>query len=274
MSAVGIMVLSPDGLFIRMIDTDLWTLMFLRGLFMGLCMLLINGFVNHKNPIQQFKQIDKHAWAIIGLMVVNSFFFVASIQTTSVAHTLIIVGSTPIVAAILGLIFLREKLPLYTWVTIFIVVIGLVFVVFDDQQSSLQGDLYALIACILWSFNFILARLTRVDNMIAALTVSGFAIAVLSFPLTHLESVSMEQLYLSASLGLLVGIAFSLLTLAPRYMPTAQVALFMPLETVFGTLLVWWILHEYPGIISLSAGGIIIAAIMMNSYFQIRTSKN
>lgn len=272
MSAVGIMVLSPDGLFIRLIDADLWTLMFLRGLFMGLCMFIVNFIVNRKNPIQQFKQIDKHAWAIISLMVINSFFFVAAIQTTSVAHTLIIVGSTPIVAAILGLIFLKEKLPFYTWMTILIVVVGLVFVVFDEQQSTFKGDMFALAACVLWSFNFIFARLSKVDNMIAALSISGFVIAILSFPLTHLEAVTFEQVMLSLALGLLVGVAFSLLTLAPRYIPTAQVALFMPLETVFGTLLVWWVLHEYPGIVSLSAGGIIITTIMVNSYFEIKKS--
>ena len=239
---------------------------------MGLCMLAVNFIVNRKNPVQQFFQIDKHAWAIIGLMVINSFFFVAAIQTTSVAHTLIIVGSTPIVAAILGLIFLKEKVPFYTWMTILIVVVGLIFVVFDDQKSTFKGDMYALVACVLWSFNFIFARLSKVDNMIAALSVSGFAIAILSYPLTHLETVTFEQTMLSLTLGLFVGLAFSLLTLAPRYIPAAQVALFMPLETVFGTLLVWWVLQEYPGITSLSAGGIIIVAIMLNSYFEIKKS--
>jgi drug/metabolite transporter (DMT)-like permease len=41
------------------------------------------------------------------------------------------------------------------------------------------------------------------------------------------------------------------------------------LESVFGSLLVWWFLGEYPGLISLSAGLVIIGAIMLNSYFQI-----
>ncbi|MCK4709034.1 MAG: EamA family transporter, partial [Gammaproteobacteria bacterium] len=151
LAGIGILVLSPDSLLIRLINIDLWTLMFLRGLFMGICLFLLNFVVNSGNAIKQFQQLDRYAWGITVLMMVSSFFFVASIQNTSVAHTLIIVGAAPVVAAILGLIFLREKVSSNTWITIFVVVVGLVFVVYDDQQSNLIGDVYALIACLLWS---------------------------------------------------------------------------------------------------------------------------
>ena len=274
LASIGILVLSPDSLLIRLIDIDLWSLMFLRGLFMGICLFLLNFIVNSGQAINQFKQLDRYAWGITVLMVISSFFFVASIQNTSVAHTLIIVGAAPVVAAILGLIFLHEKVSFNTWLTIVVVVIGLVFVVYDDQQSSLVGDGYALMACLSWSINFILARLTRMKNLVSAMSLSGFSMALLSYPLINLQNLTLEQALLSLLLGLLVGIAFSLLTLAPRYIPAAEVAVFMPLESVFGSLLVWWFLGEYPGVISLTAGLIIIFAIMLNSYFQITKSSN
>ena len=274
LASIGILVLSPDSLLIRLIDTDLWTLMFLRGLFMGICLLLLNFVVNSGSAIKQFQQLDRYAWGIISLMIVSSFFFVASIQHTSVAHALIIVGAAPVVAAILGLIFLHEKVSSGSWLTIFIVVTGLVFVVYDDQQSSLLGDAYALVACLLWSTNFILARLTRMKNLVSAMSISGFGMALLSYPLSALQNITIEQALLSLILGLLVGVAFSLITLAPRFIPAAEVAVFMPLESVFGSLLVWWFLSEYPGLISLSAGLVIIGAIMLNSYFQITKSSN
>lgn len=272
LASIGILVLSPDSLLIRLINIDLWTLMFLRGLFMGVCLFLLNFLVNSEGSLKQFVKLDRYAWGIIALMTVSSFFFVASIQHTSVAHTLIIVGAAPVVAAVLGLIFLREKVAMETWITIFVVVTGLVFVVNDDQQSSLLGDVYAFVACLLWSTIFVLARLTRMKNLVAAMCVSGFGMALLSYPLTTLQNITLEQALLSLLLGLLVGVAFSLITLAPRYIPAAEVAVFMPLESVFGSLLVWWFLGEYPGMISLTAGLVIIAAIMLNSYSQITKS--
>ena len=42
MAFTGILLLSPDSLLIRLINIDLWTLMFLRGLFMGLSLFLLN----------------------------------------------------------------------------------------------------------------------------------------------------------------------------------------------------------------------------------------
>lgn len=274
LAGFGVFILSPDSLLIRLIDIDLWSLMFLRGLFMGICLFVINLFINAPAPLQQFRELDRYGWSIIFIMTVSSFFFVSSVQTTSVAHTLIIVGSVPVVAAIMGIIFLREPVSRNTWITIFIVVIGLAFVVYDDQQSSVEGDLYALVACLLWSGNFVLARLTTMKNMIAAMSVSGFLMALSALPLATFSAISVEQLALSVLLGLLVGVAFSMITLAPRFIPSAEVAVFMPLESVFGSLLVWWFLDEYPGWISLTAGSVIIGAIMINSYFQISKASN
>ncbi|MBC8212669.1 MAG: DMT family transporter [Gammaproteobacteria bacterium] len=268
----GIVLLSPDSLLIRLIDTDLWSLMFLRGLFMGVSLLLLNFVLHRGQAVQQFKMLDRYAWGIIVLTAISSFFFVASIQTTSVAHTLIIVGSTPVVAAVLALYFLHEKVSQNTWITIFIVVTGLAVVVYDDQQSTLKGDVYALIACLLWSVNFLLARLTRMADMVASMCIGGFMMALLSLPLAQLDTVSITQLLLSLLLGLLVGVSLSLITLAPRYILAAEVAVFLPLESVFGSLLVWWLVGEYPGSVSLTAGLVIVLAIMLNSYLQISRS--
>ncbi len=270
----GVLILSPDSLLIRLIDIDLWTLMFWRGLFMGLSLLLLNFSLNHSAPLRAFKQLDKYAWAIAVLMTISSIFFVSSIQTTSVAHTLIIVGSVPVVAAVLGIVFLRERVSGNSWMTIAIVVTGLVFVVYDNAKSNVLGDLYALVTSFLLAANFILARLTSVKNMIAVMSLGGFLIALASLPLASFDGITAQQLWLCMLVGTLVGGSFSLITLAPRYIPAAEVAVFMPLETVFGSLLVWWFLGENPGVISLVAGAVIIGAIMLNSYFQISKASN
>lgn len=273
LSTVGVVVLSPDSLLIRLINIDLWTLMFLRGVFMAISLFGVNFLLNRSQPLRQYTHLDRWAWSIILLMTSSSFFFVSSIQTTSVAHTLIIVGAAPVFAAVLGIMFLKESVTLPTWLTIIIVVVGLVFVVYDAEQSSLLGDFYALIACLLWSGIFVLSRKTRMKDMVSAMSVSGLVMALVTLPMASLHMVSTDQVLLGLLLGLMVGLAFSMITLAPRYIPAAEVAVFMPLEAVFGSLLVWWFLGEYPGIVSLSAGIVIIVTIMLNSYYQIKYSK-
>lgn len=270
----GVLILSPDSLLIRLINIDLWTLMFLRGVFMALSLLLVNYIVNSKQPLKQFLQFDRYAWGIVVILSVSNFFFVSAIQNTSVAHTLIIVGATPIVTALLGLILLREKVAFHTWITIVIVVIGLVFVVNDDRHSSLTGDVYAAVVCVLWSGIYVLARKTKMSNMIAPMCVSGLLIAIFNAPLANLEEVTLAQYLLGLLLGFLVGVAFALVTVAPRYIPAAEVAIFMSAETVFGVLWVWMFIGEFPGLVSLVAGLIIILTIMLNSYLNLKLQKS
>jgi drug/metabolite transporter (DMT)-like permease len=75
-------------------------------------------------------------------------------------------------------------------------------------------------------------------------------------------------------LGCLVAAALSQITMAPRYIPAAEVAVFMPMETVFGAFLVWLFLGEFPGLVSIIAGSIMILAIMISSFYQLKRSSS
>jgi len=270
LAGLGVLLLSPDSLLIRWIQLDLWTLMFLRGLFMFLTLLGLNLIIRRGRSLGGLFRLDRHAWAFAGLMTVSSLFFVASVQTTSIAHTLIIVGSTPAVSALLGWWLLNERVARGTLWTIGIVVVGLGFVVYDGARSSLLGDFYAAVACLLWSFNFILMRRTRTPSHLSMMTVSGLVMALAVWPLAQLDGIEAWQWQLGVLSGLVVGLSFWMISMAPKYIPAAEVAVFMPLESVFGSLLAWWLLGEFPGWISVAAGSLIILAIMLNSYFQIR----
>lgn len=275
LASLGVVVISPDSLLIRFVNIDLWTLMFLRGLFIALSLLTINLLMRQPlSIVRQIKGLDAYAWIIVVLMAISSFSFVASIQTTSVAHALIIVGTAPILSAVLGMFLLKEMVTTNTWITIVIVFIGLFFVVYDQQQSSLTGDMYAFITGLCWAFILILARKTKTRNMFLTMMLSGVIIVFLSLPVASFADISTNQALIGSLLGTLNGVALSLLTLAPRFMPSAEVAVFLPLESVFGSLLVWLFLGEYPGYISLLAGCIIVASIMLNSFYQIRKSQD
>ena len=68
-------------------------------------------------------------------------------------------------------------------------------------------------------------------------------------------------------MGVVVTVAFVLITIAPRYIPAAEVSLILPLETVGGTALVWWLLNEVPGYLTLVGAAIILITLTTHSYF-------
>ncbi len=271
--AIGVLMLSPDSLLIRLIDIDLWTLTFLRGTFMALTLFGLNLILYNSKALTQFTGFDKYAWGIVLLMAGGTLLFVSSIQTTSVAHTLIIIGAVPVVSAILGLLVLQQKVTVHMRWAIIIVVISLGFVVYDDSQSSLLGDFYAMVTCLFLAINFIFAHKTTVNNMLAPMCVSGVLVALGSLPLADLAAIGSPQVQLGIVQGALVGVALTMINMAPKYIPNAEVALFMPTEAVLGSLLVWWFLGEYPGLVSILAGLVIVLVLMLNSYLQLKPLK-
>ena len=71
-----------------------------------------------------------------------------------------------------------------------------------------------------------------------------------------------------------VTIPLALITLAPRYIPAHEVALFFLLETTLGPLWVWIFINEAPSIKALIGGGLIIITIIVHSYFDLLKNKN
>jgi drug/metabolite transporter (DMT)-like permease len=61
-----------------------------------------------------------------------------------------------------------------------------------------------------------------------------------------------------------------LIQTGPRYLPAAEVSLLLLLETVIGTLLVWFFLGELPGPLAFAGGGIILLALAINGIIEDR----
>ena len=69
-----------------------------------------------------------------------------------------------------------------------------------------------------------------------------------------------------------VAIPFVLVTIAPRFIPAAEVNLFFLLETIIGPIWVWLIIKEQPSIETLYGGAIIIVTIAIHSFLKLKNS--
>ena len=65
-----------------------------------------------------------------------------------------------------------------------------------------------------------------------------------------------------------VAIPFVLVTIAPRFIPAAEVNLFFLLETIIGPIWVWLIIKEQPSLETIQGGAVIITAIAIHSFTQ------
>ena len=98
---------------------------------------------------------------------------------------------------------------------------------------------------------------------------------VATFALFFIESFALidkDLIIVPVMCILCVAIPFVLVTIAPRFIPAAEVNLFFLLETIIGPIWVWLIIKEQPSIETLLGGAIIITTIAIHSFLKLKNS--
>ena len=70
--------------------------------------------------------------------------------------------------------------------------------------------------------------------------------------------------------GLFIGTGACLMSLGPRYLPSAEVSLLILLESVLAPLLVWAWIGEHPSQWALARGVIVIGALLVSNLIALR----
>jgi drug/metabolite transporter (DMT)-like permease len=265
---LAVIVLSPDSILIRLADSNSWTLVFWRGIGFGTGVLLYLVAMNGTRVVDEFTKIG-----FVGLLVafffgINSVTFVLALEFTSIANTLIIISSAPIITAIIAWFVLQERVSLLTMAAMLIVFLSIYLVMYENFGSiNIKGDLLALSTAIFMSISFILIRKYKAISMVPAMSVGGFVSAILALQFAPSLFVSSGAVWYVVAMCLLVTVSFTLITIAPRYVPAAEVGMIMPLETVLASLFGWIVINEVPSNNAIAGGAIVIFTLIIHSWY-------
>ena len=272
LATVGVIVLSPDSLLVRLIETDIWTLLFWRGLLAAIALGLILAVRYRSTAPEVLHAIGRLGVVAAILMAVSTVLFVTSIRLTSVANTLVILSATPLFAAVLGRSFLRESAPAHTWIAVVVVVVGIA-VIFAGSLGggTLLGDLSAVGAAITFAAAFVIFRHARGVDMAPTLVVMGLILAVGVSPLAAPLAVDARAFAYLLVLGVVVlPVSFVLIVAAPRYIPAPDATLITLLEAVIGPLWVWLVLAEVPARETFFGGAVILGTLILRAAAGLR----
>jgi len=270
----GIVILTPDAVLVRLADSNSWTVLFWRGIFFAAGIIVILLITYRSKAVNELINIGKGGVLIGLLTALGGTSFILAIHYTSIAKTLIIISISPIMVAIVSLIMLKEKPALYTWLSMILVFIGIYIVMSGDTSGmNLMGNLFALAAVVIGGFSFTLLRKYKNVNMVPAMAVNGIAIALIGFVFADsLVLSSQSMLYILAS-GVVLAVSFSLITIAPQYIPAPEVAMFFPLGTVLGTLMAWIVVKEQPPSNALIGGSIVIVTLFCHAWYSTKLTQ-
>jgi len=267
MVVVGAIIMSFEGLLIRQVSVDRWTMICWRGFFVFSTLSIGMIICWRRRFLSRVFAIGWTGVIAAVIMAIGNICFVTAFTLTSISNTLVITNAAPLIVALFSWLLLREKVPGRTWLAILIGLGGIV-VIFHGGLigGSWAGDLCAFGAALSLAAYIIFMRHARKINMLPTLALTGLLAAVFVLPAARPFPVSGSDLGLFFLIG---GIScaggMGLVTLAPRYIPATEVGLLKLLEAVLGATWAWMIISEYPGLESLLGGALVIGALIFNS---------
>ena len=271
----GVLVLTPEGILVKLAYSDSFTILFWRGLFLTLSILIILLISYRSSALNQIKSIGKEGLLVGCLTGFGGSTFILAIHYTTLAKTLVIVSASPIMVALVSFILLGERPRLLTWIAMLIVFSGIYIVMSGDTSGlNLKGSLFALASVTSGGFAFTLLRKYKEVNMVPAMAINGLFITFVGLFFADSLSLSSQAMTYIVISSVLVAISFSLITIAPRYIPAPEVAIFFPMGTVIGTVLAWLILKEELSSTAVFGGIVVILTLFIHSIYSARQSNN
>lgn len=264
--AASAIAFSTAGLFTRLIASDVWTVLFWRGLFGG---LLIGAYIAWRErgaTRAAFVAIGKPGLLAATCSTIGTICFIAALRETTVAHVTIIYATAPFIAAVIAWAWIREYPRRLTLAASGLALIGVVIMCGGSpSRGQARGDLLALAMTILMALMMVVIRKNRQVSMLPAACLSAFACAIIVFPLARPGSVTLEDFCLLALFGTAqFGTGLLLLTVGSRLISAPRASLLANLELPLAPLWVWLAFDEVASPLTFVGGGIVCAAVVLD----------
>jgi RarD protein len=221
-----------------------WQYLFARGL---VIFFLLNIYLFFDEGIEFYKNYFRIgiAGTIGGVGLGTAMItFIWSITNTSAAITLLCLSAMPFITALLGFLFLKEKIRPSVWVAIFVASIGVAIMAFDSVSiGSLNGLIYGLASALGFSIFSVSLRWKKETPKFTTVAVAGlfcclFSIAILIQKDLNFISSSKNQ-GLFALHGTLVCLGLILYSIGSKNLPAAELTLLSLTEVIGGIFWVW-----------------------------------
>jgi len=259
---------STAGLFTRLIEADVWTMLFWRGLFGG---LLIASYViwrDRTGTLAAVRRIGRPGVVAAGCSTAATICFVNALRETSVADVLVISATAPFITAAMAWAWTGARERRSTLMASAAALVGVaVMVVPTLGTGRLLGNLLAFAMAVLISGMMVVMRRHRDVDMLPAASLSAFLCALIVSPWTSPASVTVSDFAWLVLFGTSqFGLGQLLLTIGLRSVSATRSALIGALETPLAPAIVWVALGEVPAVMTCIGGAIVLAAVFWDLF--------
>ena len=221
-----------------------WQYIFGRGLTI---FIVLNLYLFFEEGIKFYKNYMKIGISgIIGGigLGIAMISFIYSITNTSAAITLLCLAAMPFFTALLGFLFLRERISLNVWIAIILATIGIIIIAIGNTgKASLLGFVFGMTSSIGFSIFSVTLRWRKETPKFTTVALSG----LFCFVIASIFILSKDQVFFSTSYngtlfslhGVLVCFGLILYSIGSKAIPAAELTLLSLTEVIGGIFWVW-----------------------------------
>ena len=271
---IGVMIITPDTLLIRLISLDTWSALFYRSLFPSVALFVGYIILFRGKTLNDFYHMGIPGVINALFILFSNITFIFAVANTNVANALIMISLIPLAAALFSAIFLNERPLLLTWLCMIACLITIIFIFYESyEMGRFLGDFFGLLCALSMGASLTVMRRYNHINFVPSYIFAKFLTALVALPFATTLAIGGFDLLFSSLMIITVGVSFLFITIAPKYVTSPEVGIFFLLETAFGPLWVWFFIAEEPTRNTLIGGSIIVFIIFIHSLIMIRREK-
>jgi len=189
--------------------------------------------------------------------------FVIANKLTTAANAILLQYTAPIYVALLSFAILKEKVTAVDWVTIVVVVAGMVLFFIDDiDTKGMLGNILAITSGVTFASMAMLMRLQKDGSPLSSVFLGNIITALIGLPFMFQSMPSGSGMLGLVLLGIVqLSLPYILYTTAIKSVSALEAVLIPVIEPIANPIWVFLMLGEIPGKGAIAGGLIVIVAI-------------
>ena len=272
---------SLGGIIVRSLTLkDTWEIVFWRALFMALFLGLLLLALRGRGALASVRGIGAAGVISSVCLAAQIYFFILALGHTTAANTFVLMSISPLLAALAGMLFLRERVASHTWIAIAFALGGIVIMFGEGLDSGRWlGNLFALCVPLGYVCQILFVRKVqgvagKAPDLLPTVWVGALFAMLPALILGGPFTASGQDITLLAIMGSVqLGMGCWLMTLAVPHLRAAEMGLLALTETILAPLWVWLGTAEAPSGAALAGGALIVSALATNGWITLRSER-
>jgi len=221
---------------------------------------------NRGRTVVAFRSMGLAGLGVAVCTAIASGSFIVALNHSTVANVLFMQAVSPIAAALLAWVALREAISARAGIAMAVALLGVGLMVGGPGSGGALGVGFSLVMTLAFAVGVVITRHRRDVSMAPAICLSQLLLVVVVGPFAQPTTVGERDLVFLVLLGVgQMGLGLVLFTMGARLIAASEVALITLLEVVLGPFWAWVAVSETPALATVVGGAVVVAAVLLQA---------